>query len=180
MDTLALILSIIGSINWGLVGIFQFDLVAWLFGGQGSVISRIIYTVIGLAGLWCITLLFRKGQRIAEPSAAFYAAQPLKFAHVGRDDHIACGLFEYSHLVGNGPEGVGIQQQRALKATHQLLYKSSYPFAPAHAGAQRQQHPAGDRKGKKPDPGRAQHEAQPLPEGARIGGHFGAVRHAIS
>lgn len=64
MDTIALILSIIGSINWGLVGIFQFDLVAWLFGGQGSVISRIIYTVIGLAGLWCITLLFRKGQHI--------------------------------------------------------------------------------------------------------------------
>ena len=64
MDTLALILSIIGSINWGLVGIFQFDLVAWLFGGQGSVVSRIIYTVVGLAGLWCITLLFRKGQHI--------------------------------------------------------------------------------------------------------------------
>ena len=60
MDTLALILSIIGSINWGLVGIFKFDLVAWLFGGQGSVVSRIIYTVVGLAGLWCITLLFRQ------------------------------------------------------------------------------------------------------------------------
>jgi len=64
MDTLALILSIIGSLNWGLVGIFQFDLVAWLFCGQGSVISRIIYTVVGLAGLWCISLLFRKGQRV--------------------------------------------------------------------------------------------------------------------
>ena len=64
MDTIALILSIIGSINWGLVGIFQFDLVAWLFGGQGSVVSRVIYTLVGLAGLWCITLLFRKGQRI--------------------------------------------------------------------------------------------------------------------
>lgn len=64
MDTIALILSIIGSINWGLVGIFQFDLVAWLFGGQGSVVSRIIYTIVGLAGLWCITLLFRKGQHI--------------------------------------------------------------------------------------------------------------------
>lgn len=64
MDTLALILSIIGSLNWGLVGIFQFDLVAWLFGGQGSVISRIIYTIVGLAGIWCITLLFRKGQHI--------------------------------------------------------------------------------------------------------------------
>lgn len=62
MDTLALILSIVGSLNWGLVGIFQFDLVAWLFGGTGSVVSRIIYTVIGLAGLWCISLLFRKGR----------------------------------------------------------------------------------------------------------------------
>ena len=64
MDTLALILSIIGSINWGLVGIFQFDLVSWLFGGQDALLSRIIYTVIALAGLWCITLLFRKGNRI--------------------------------------------------------------------------------------------------------------------
>ncbi len=64
MDTLALILSIVGSLNWGLVGIFQFDLVAWLFGGTGSVVSRIIYTVIGLAGLWCITLLFRKGRHV--------------------------------------------------------------------------------------------------------------------
>lgn len=64
MDTIALILSIIGSLNWGLVGIFQFDLVAWLFGSQSDLFSRIIYTVIGLAGLWCISLLFRKGQRI--------------------------------------------------------------------------------------------------------------------
>ena len=64
MDTLALILSIVGSLNWGLVGIFQFDLVAWLFGGSDSVVSRILYTVIGLAGLWCITLLFRKGRKV--------------------------------------------------------------------------------------------------------------------
>ena len=62
MDMVALILSIIGSLNWGLVGIFKFDLVAWLFGGQGAVVSRIIYTVIGLAGLWCITLLFRRNR----------------------------------------------------------------------------------------------------------------------
>ncbi len=60
MDTLALILSIIGSLNWGLVGIFQFDLVAWLFGGQSSLFSRIVYTLVGLAGLWCISILFRK------------------------------------------------------------------------------------------------------------------------
>ncbi len=60
MDTLALILSIIGSLNWGLVGIFRFDLVAWLFGGQDAILSRIIYTIVGLAGLWCISLLFRR------------------------------------------------------------------------------------------------------------------------
>ena len=59
MDTIALILSIIGSLNWGLIGLFKFDLVAWIFGGQASIISRIIYAVVGLAGLWCITLLFR-------------------------------------------------------------------------------------------------------------------------
>ena len=59
MDTLALILSIIGSINWGLVAIFQFDLVAWIFGGQDAVFSRIIYGIICLAGLWCISFLFR-------------------------------------------------------------------------------------------------------------------------
>ena len=63
MDTIALILSIIGSINWGLVGIFQFDLVAWLFGGQDALFSRIIYTLVGLAGLWCISLLFRRGRQ---------------------------------------------------------------------------------------------------------------------
>ena len=60
MDTIALILSIIGSLNWGLVGLFKFDLVAWIFGGQDAVLSRIIYGLVGLAGLWCITLLFRK------------------------------------------------------------------------------------------------------------------------
>ena len=60
MDTVALILSIIGSLNWGLVGLFKFDLVAWIFGGQDAVLSRIIYGLVGLAGLWCITLLFRK------------------------------------------------------------------------------------------------------------------------
>ena len=59
MDTLTLILSIIGCVNWGLVGLFQFDLVAWLFGGASSLISRIIYTLVGLSGLWCISFLFR-------------------------------------------------------------------------------------------------------------------------
>lgn len=60
MDCIALILSIIGCLNWGLVGLFRFDLVAWLFGGDASLLSRIIYTVVGLAGLWSISFLFRK------------------------------------------------------------------------------------------------------------------------
>ncbi len=59
LDTISLLLTIIGAINWLLVGVFQFDLVAWIFGGQAALISRIIYTVIGAAGLWCITLLFK-------------------------------------------------------------------------------------------------------------------------
>ena len=60
LDKICLALSIIGSINWGLVGLFQFDLVAWIFGGSDALLSRVIYTVIALAGIWCISLLFRK------------------------------------------------------------------------------------------------------------------------
>ena len=63
MDTIYLILVIIGAINWGLVGLAKFDLVAWIFGGQTAVVSRIIYALVGLAGLWCITLLFRKNSK---------------------------------------------------------------------------------------------------------------------
>ena len=59
LDTISLLLVIVGAINWLLVGVFQFVLVAWLFGGQGAVISRILYTIIGAAGLWSISLLFR-------------------------------------------------------------------------------------------------------------------------
>ena len=62
MDTIALILAIIGCVNWGLVGIFKFDLVAWLFNGQGAVFSRIIYTLVALAGIWCVTFLFRRSK----------------------------------------------------------------------------------------------------------------------
>ena len=59
-NKIALALSIVGSLNWGLVGLFRFDLVAWLFGGQTALFSRIVYTLVGLAGLWCITFLFRR------------------------------------------------------------------------------------------------------------------------
>ena len=59
MDRIALILTIIGGVNWGCVGLFRFDLVAWLFGGQTATVSRVIYTLVGLAALWCISLLLR-------------------------------------------------------------------------------------------------------------------------
>ena len=59
LDKLSLILLIIGGLNWGSIGIFQFDLVAWLCGGQTGIVSRIIYTLVALAAVWCISLLFR-------------------------------------------------------------------------------------------------------------------------
>ena len=59
LDKIALILAIIGGLNWGSIGLFRFDLVAALFGGQTSMVSRIIYALVGLAALWCISLLFR-------------------------------------------------------------------------------------------------------------------------
>ncbi|MBQ5320647.1 MAG: DUF378 domain-containing protein [Oscillospiraceae bacterium] len=59
LDKICLILVIIGALNWGGIGIFGFDVVAWIFGGQGAIVSRIIYTLVALAGIWCISLLFR-------------------------------------------------------------------------------------------------------------------------
>lgn len=58
-DKIALALLVIGGLNWGLVGIFSFDLVAWLFGGTGAILSRIVYVAVALAAIWCITMLFR-------------------------------------------------------------------------------------------------------------------------
>ena len=62
VDKIALILVIVGALNWGGIGLFAFDTVAFLIGGQMALLSRIIYTLVGLAGLWCITLLFRDTQ----------------------------------------------------------------------------------------------------------------------
>lgn len=58
LQRIALALVIIGAVNWGLIGLFQFDLVATIFGGQGAVLSRIIYTLVGISGLICLSLLF--------------------------------------------------------------------------------------------------------------------------
>ena len=60
IDRIALVLTVIGAFNWGSIGLFNFDVVAWICGGPMSVISRIIYTIVGLAGIWCATLLFRE------------------------------------------------------------------------------------------------------------------------
>ena len=60
LDRIALILTIIGALNWGSIGLFRFDIVTWIFGGQDALVSRIVYTVVALAGIWCISLLFRE------------------------------------------------------------------------------------------------------------------------
>ena len=66
LDKLALILAIIGAINWGSIGLFQFDIVGWIFGGQSAIVSRIIFTIVALAGIWCISLLFRENEVLAD------------------------------------------------------------------------------------------------------------------
>ncbi len=68
MDKIALTLAIIGGLNWGSVGIFNFDVVAFLFGGAASAMSRVVYTLVGLSALWCISLLFREKDPVEERS----------------------------------------------------------------------------------------------------------------
>jgi uncharacterized membrane protein YuzA (DUF378 family) len=60
IDRIALILAIIGGLNWGMIGVFRFDFVAYLGGGQTSTFSRVVYTLVGLSAIWCISLLFRE------------------------------------------------------------------------------------------------------------------------
>lgn len=66
IDRIALILVIIGALNWGSIGIFGFDVVAYLGGGTGAMVSRIIYSLVALAGIWCISLLFRERDIVEE------------------------------------------------------------------------------------------------------------------
>ena len=66
MNRTSLVLVIIGALDWGSVGLFQYDFIAALFGGTASTASRVIYTLVGLAGLWCISLLFRERENILE------------------------------------------------------------------------------------------------------------------
>ena len=62
IDKISLIVTIVGALNWGLIGLFKFDAVAWLCGGQTAIVSRIIYTLVALAGIWCISMLFRENE----------------------------------------------------------------------------------------------------------------------
>ena len=66
LDRIALLLTIIGALNWGTIGLFQFDMVAFLFGGQDNIIARIIYSLVALGGVWCISLLFRDREEITK------------------------------------------------------------------------------------------------------------------
>ena len=68
-DKIALILLIIGGINWGLVGIFELDMVAWLFGGAASIISRTVYILVAISAVWCISLLFPREDDLALDTA---------------------------------------------------------------------------------------------------------------
>ena len=68
LDRIALILGVIGALNWGIIGLFGLDLVAFICGGQMAVISRVIYALVGLGGLWCVSLLFR--ERVPSEAAA--------------------------------------------------------------------------------------------------------------
>ncbi len=58
LNKLALLLVIVGALNWGLIGLFELDAVAWVFGNQAALGSRIVYTLVAIAGIWCISLLF--------------------------------------------------------------------------------------------------------------------------
>ena len=62
VDRIALFLLVVGGINWGLVGLFSFDLVAWICGGSASVLSRIVYVLVALSALWCSSLFFKRNE----------------------------------------------------------------------------------------------------------------------
>ncbi len=66
VNKIALALAIIGALNWGLVGLFTFDLVAWICGGSTTVVARIIYTLVAIAGIFCISMLFKQNDEITE------------------------------------------------------------------------------------------------------------------
>lgn len=65
LDRIALTILIIGGINWGSIGLFNFDIVSWIFSGSAYFVARIIYTLVGLCALWCVSILFRREERLS-------------------------------------------------------------------------------------------------------------------
>lgn len=64
LDKISLILVIVGALNWGSIGLFQFDIVGWICGGQDSIVARIIFTLVAIAGIWCASMLFRSKEEL--------------------------------------------------------------------------------------------------------------------
>lgn len=64
LDRIALALLIVGGVNWGLVGIFQLDVIAWLFGGTATLVSRVLYILVAVSAIWCISLLFKNNSLV--------------------------------------------------------------------------------------------------------------------
>ncbi|MCR6097706.1 DUF378 domain-containing protein [Salipaludibacillus agaradhaerens] len=71
LQKIALVIVIIGAVNWGLIGFFGFDLVAAMFGGQGAIVSRVIYAIVGLAGLYSISLFTTEGAMERSPQTQY-------------------------------------------------------------------------------------------------------------
>lgn len=71
LDNIALVLTIIGGLNWGSIGLFQFDFVAWIFGGADSILSRIVYTLVAISAVWCISLLFKEKIPVTDSSDSY-------------------------------------------------------------------------------------------------------------
>lgn len=77
MDQIALAILIIGGLDWGCVGLFGFDVIGWIFGGQLSIWSRVIYTVIAFAALWCIRFFFTERKENARERDEQHSRDPV-------------------------------------------------------------------------------------------------------
>lgn len=107
IDKIALTLAIIGALNWGSVGLFGFDCVAFLFGGQIGMLSRVIYTLVGLAGIWCITMLFRE----KEPMESGGQTLKIKGEGLALSFYFCVKNFPYRSPVASAPSSSRIERR---------------------------------------------------------------------